>query len=336
MAYVAMSSLEVQVDQPVNSGMMTKIKDNFDFLYSQTAGQAGLNNPSFEVDADNDKVPDNWTKSLFAGGAASITTVSSYVDHGEKAFGFTHPGGNANGGGMLKSDYVGCSTSQPVQISFSLLAIPANCRSKVQVEWYKNDFSTIGGISTIFDSSGLTTVYDRYYHSAIAPTSAKWMTVNLIGGATESTVAGVVYFDNIDLSNLGQSLAECGGNIIGGSVDQRSATLSTVTTPSQVMRTIETRLPGDFRISFEGLGATGGAGQNDFALRKNTSILSTFATPGAVYANFSFDATGLVIGDKIDILARCATGGGTWATKNFFLCVKRNEFCVASTSSVTT
>ena len=331
MAYVAFTSAEVQVDQPVNSSMMGKMKDNFDYLYSQSGGVVGINNPSFEIDADADKIPDNWTVSLFSGGAASITTVSSYVDHGGRAFRFTHPGGNSNGGGMLKSDYVGCSTGQVVQISFSLQSSPINCRSKVQAEWYKNDFSTIGGISTIFDSSALSTSYKRYRRTAQAPTSAKWMTVNLIGGTTESTVAGAVYFDNIgaDVSNLLDAPTERGGNIIGGSQHTDSTSGAVSLTPT--IKTIEVKVPGDYRISAE-IWQT-----NTSPVRiYHGSCVSCVTVNGSSFTTVMIDSTGLNIGDKIYINANFDTTARSIGVRNLFLLVKHNGFCIASTSSVTT
>ena len=120
MAYTALTSAEVQVNKPVNSSMMTKVKDNFDYLYSNAAGGGGLvNNGNFEIDMDADDLPDNWTVSLFTGGAASMTTVTSYVANGHYAIQFTHPGGAGNGGGQGKSDYIECSSAEAMVISFS-------------------------------------------------------------------------------------------------------------------------------------------------------------------------------------------------------------------------
>ena len=324
MGYVALTSAEVQVDYPVNTTMMTKIKDNFDYLFSNSAGGVGINNPSFEVDADADKIPDNWTKTLFSGGAASITTVSSYVNHGANAFKFTHPGGNGNGGGQLKSDYVGCSTNQQLMISFSLLSTPANCRSKVRLDWYNNGFTTIGE-TTIFDSSALTTAYTNYCRGTQPPTSAKWLTVALIGGTTESTVAGAVYFDNIDARTLPpvSSPTECGGNIIGGSLFESSATAINTT-----LKTLDVKQPGSYRLKF--VGREVGSPQTIRVLR-NATILSTFVVT-ATDTTCVLDITDCLINDLITLF----NTGSAAAVDNVILMVKNNGFCIASTSSVAT
>lgn len=330
MGFVALTSGEVQVDQPITSTMMTKVKDNFDFLYSQSAGGEGLNNPSFEIDADADKVPDNWTKSAFSGGAASLTTVSSYVDHGSKAMKFTHPGGNGNGGGQLHSDYVGCSTGARVAISFSLMSSPITCRSKVNVDWYNNALSTIGN-TTIFDSSALTTAYRRYTFFAAPPTSAKWAAVNLIGGTTESTVAGAVYFDNIGFEQISskpifKAQSECGGNIMAASMFESSGA------GGAVVRTVELKTFGNYRVMFEGisLGAADG-----FRVKINTTVMATFNVAASnVWTCFEYDATGRPYGDQIQIVN--TTAGLSRNIKNLVILSYDNGISVASTSLTTT
>lgn len=312
MGYVAFTSAEVQVGRPTNSSQMTKIKDNFDYFYSLSAGGGNISNGGFEIDTDSDDLPDNWTVSLFAGGAASVTTVTSYVANGHYALNFTHPGGAGNGGGQAQSDYVECSSNNPCFVIFNLMSSPANCRSKVAIEFFDKDKTTVAGMATVLDSSALPTVYTRYQRSFIPPAGAKYFTVNLIGGTTESTVAGSVFFDAIDYAPvMGRAWipyqSENGSTFLANpghiSLTFDSLTHPIVTEGTAAVFTL--RIGGNYRLSYDVKAELGTVAFH--SVKKNATVLFTTrcATTGAYYP-YSVDATQCVPGDVICFYA--ATG----------------------------
>jgi hypothetical protein len=96
MGYSALLSTEVDVDSPVNTTLIQKIKDNFDYLYSAigSTGQAPVNG-SFEIDSDADGIPDNWARGLYSGGSAAHDATTPF--HGAKAYKFSRAAGAGNG-----------------------------------------------------------------------------------------------------------------------------------------------------------------------------------------------------------------------------------------------
>ena len=84
MSYSALTTDETTAGKPGKQSLFRKIKDNFDYLYSLIASQsagAGVPNGSFEIDSDSDGVPDNWTRSLYSGGAGmkNIVRITYYT-----------------------------------------------------------------------------------------------------------------------------------------------------------------------------------------------------------------------------------------------------------------
>ncbi len=97
MAYEALTAGEVDVGSPVSSSLLTKIKDNLDYLYgAMESAQTGLLNGSFEIDSDHDGKPDNWEIQVYPGGTVQLYQAN--VLHGQNSLAFVHPGGASNGG----------------------------------------------------------------------------------------------------------------------------------------------------------------------------------------------------------------------------------------------
>jgi hypothetical protein len=124
MSYDALTAAEIAVGKPVTNELMTKIKDDLDYLYSGLASVVGpgteILNGSLEIDADADGVPDLWALHEYPAGTGEFDTATPM--HGERAFKFTHPGGAGNGGGYLRSDFLLISELDTVAIRFAIKA----------------------------------------------------------------------------------------------------------------------------------------------------------------------------------------------------------------------
>jgi hypothetical protein len=195
MAYISIATSDIAVDKPITNELMTQVKDNLDYLYGAIGINVGeIANGSFEVDSDADGTPDNWTLSLYAAGAGSVSTNTP--GHGEKCFIFTRTSGAGNGGGQLLSDYIAVSTVAAPWVSFALKQSSAQPRTKVLVRPYTAQKATLAD-STIYDSTANPTAWTDNHYRITLPTSACFVKIALQGGTTDHNFAGTIAFDNI-------------------------------------------------------------------------------------------------------------------------------------------
>lgn len=207
MAYTPITNAEIQVKQPVRQELMQKIKDNFDDHEGRLAAAAGggagggVPNGSFEIDSDNDGIPDGWTRSLYPGGSGEFETANP--DHGAKAYRFTHPGGAGNGGGYLESGYVEITEAISPLVGFSLRCSVAGMKNIVRLNYYTAAKVFISS-EDIYSSTANPTVWTRYGLSSwwfgIPPANARYVKIQLISGFTDTNVSGTIYWDNVTLN----------------------------------------------------------------------------------------------------------------------------------------
>jgi hypothetical protein len=200
MAYNPITSTEIQVKQPVRQELMQKVKDNFDYLYGLAGDTYGnIFNGSFEIDSDNDGIPDGWTRDLYPSGTAGYETTSPA--HGAKAYKFTHPGGAGNGGGYLESDY--CAADSLVTRVFSFImwaSVASNLKVMADVLYYdkaKVYLSTTNLLTTTTPPTTATV----YRYQFTPPANARYCKFRLIGGYTDTNPGSAqsVYFDGGEL-----------------------------------------------------------------------------------------------------------------------------------------
>jgi hypothetical protein len=195
MSYSAITTAEIAVKKPVTNALMTKFKDNFDYLYSEAGGAPQLPvNGSFETDTDSDGIPDNWTRSLYSGGSGGLYTAAPA--HGAKAAYFTHPGGAGNGGGYLKSSYIEVSQLQTYALFYIHWASVAGMQNYVQMEYYTSAKAFISETS-LYSSTSNPTSATLFCTKFTPPSTARYIKICLIGGAVSVSVAGTAYFDGL-------------------------------------------------------------------------------------------------------------------------------------------
>ena len=194
MAYTALTTAEIQVKQPIKQGLMQKIKDNFDSIYASVASGAGggVPNGDFEIDSDSNGTPDTWTISTYAGGTGALDTASPAS--GSKCLKFVHPGGAGNGGGYADSDYIPFHRQGYITVWQKATAA---CKNQVAIRYYDKAKAFIS--ETTLDSrvdtpTGWMLLWGCF---SLESTTACYIKVRLIGGYTDTNVAGSIYFDNV-------------------------------------------------------------------------------------------------------------------------------------------
>lgn len=200
MAWDALTTGEIAIGEPIDNPLMIKIKDNLDFLYGQIGsgggGVSGVANGSFEVDADSNDEPDDWDINEYTGGSSvyDLTTPA----HGAKAWKFTHPGGGGNGGGYADSDYIEVSEDIPYTISFLLKASTAGMKNKVEIREY-DKAKSYQSTQTLYDSTSNPTSWTLFHYQFTPASSINYVKIRLIGGYTDTDVAGDIFWDGITI-----------------------------------------------------------------------------------------------------------------------------------------
>lgn len=208
MGYEALTEDEIAVGKPGRNELFAKMKANFDYLYGLIgAGNiAGIiPNASFEIDSDEDGVPDQWTKNLYAGGAGGYET--SDVIHGAKAYKFTHPGGAGNGGGYLTSDYIEAAGGTHLAVLFWLKTNNAAIKVQGVVACYDKDKIYIS-TQIFYSSVSNPTSWAQRYGAASLPAGTRYIKIQLQGGTDDVNQPGVVYFDYVEFLIVEQKIED--------------------------------------------------------------------------------------------------------------------------------
>lgn len=217
MAYEPIDSAEIQVKQPVTRTLLTKVKNSLDFLHGTigSLGNIDIPNGSFEIDSDSDGVPDNWTRGLYPAGSGSTETASP--THGAKAYKFVHPGGASNGGGYLDSDYVPCSPIVDLVVRFLHWASAAGMRNQVMVIWYDKAKVYLSS-TTLYNSTANPASPTLFSYVTTPPAGARFFRLRLIGGFTDTNVAGSAWFDGVTFFQVDtpRALHSTAGAAVGG------------------------------------------------------------------------------------------------------------------------
>jgi hypothetical protein len=229
MGYSALTAAEAAQDAFLTATVMSKIKDNFDYLYGQFSQVPDVPNGSFEVDSDSDGTPDNWTKNLYPGGALAVDATTPA--DGAKAIKFTHPGGAGNGGGSLTSDYIPCSEYVIYWMGFMHKASAAGMKNIVQIQYYTAAKVANGAAVEKYDSTdeigGAPATWTQYIYQFTPTANSRYFKLILIGGYTDTDVAGVAYFDCVryGLAQAQGQLKTSGGYVSDGGVAGADVTL---------------------------------------------------------------------------------------------------------------
>lgn len=216
-AFVVIADTAVDPDSPIDSTLMTGLRDNDVHLrewlgYSFEAGAVQdhnhdgtnsalvpvgpnlLRNGSFE----NGGLA-GWLQTVFGGGTIALNNTAADLNNGIASAAITSTV-LANGGGSLQSsEYVPVSGGQSYSVSGDVMASVANVSGKIEVVWFDVNKAQIS-VSTAYTSANLPTAFTNVGNQVTAPTAARFMRVLLTGGIpTVGTAFGTVYFDGLVL-----------------------------------------------------------------------------------------------------------------------------------------
>jgi len=181
---------------PISKTWGQKVLDCLLWLYGLIGSTSpeGIPNGSAEVDSDSNGVPDNWEYGDYPGGTGGIDT--STPAHGAAAFYCTHPGGAGNGGRYWESDYVAISEDISPLLLLFLWATAAGIKVIVRLKYYDKAKSYLSS-EDIYSSTSNPTTRTAFALFGIPPANARYTKIILIGGYTDTDVAGTVYFDGL-------------------------------------------------------------------------------------------------------------------------------------------
>ncbi len=304
MAFEAITLAEVQPGEPLTNDVMEKIKYNFDYLYGLlgATGVIGVPNQSFEIDADEDGVPDQWTKNLYAGGAGAYEETD--LVHGAKAFKFTHPGGAGNGGGYLTSDYIEAAGGSQIGLRFWLKCSAAGIKVEAKLLCYDEDKIALAGADadrTVYASVDNPTAWANVGGTAALPADTRYVKIQLHGGVDDIDVAGTVLFDFVNLlltqTNLHHEVFEAGDELLQSANTSRSISHTVWT----LYKSIKLARGGTVRTYFELSGLTGDY-QSYAQVRRNGVAVGTIRTKTVQdWEAFTEDISGWDAGDHCEV-----------------------------------
>jgi hypothetical protein len=178
--------------------------DDLTFLKSAVdslGAKSLIKNGSFEIDADADSIPDNWTRTVYTGGTFAIETTAPI--HGAKAIKFTRASGAGNGGGYIESDYFEVTENRPLALRWQHYCSAAGLKDRVEVLWFTAAKAACATASTtIYDSTANPTAWTVQAASAGPPSTARYAKLRITGGYTDTDVAGSSYWDDVEIAQI--------------------------------------------------------------------------------------------------------------------------------------
>jgi hypothetical protein len=171
-------------------------------------GERLVTNGSFEVDSDSDGFPDQWTRTLYTGGAFALvddTGTGANSAHGLKAIQFTHPGGGGNGGGEIVTHadtYIEVAALRPYYVTWMNKNSVATVTNSVEVLEY-DATETLLATTVIYSTTTGPTAW-THLNARFACTNAltRYAKLKFKCGETSASTACVIYIDNVVMQTL--------------------------------------------------------------------------------------------------------------------------------------
>lgn len=203
------------VGDPTERGWAQAVIDALVDLNSASGGGGGgssggslLLNGSFEIDADANSEPDNWTITPQTNGAFTLTGHSladTNCVSGSRAIKFTSIGGGSNGGGQAVSDFFEVSPLRPLKIEWLWYCTSSSAANFVKIDFYDAAQAFISPTVTVFQKLATNpnpTSWAHAFGCAVPPATARYAKLTLIGCDSSVPTACSTYFDGVAVSNL--------------------------------------------------------------------------------------------------------------------------------------
>ncbi|MBT9171148.1 MAG: hypothetical protein DDT18_01516 [Actinobacteria bacterium] len=205
MSFSPITPWEIGVGRPITHGLWDKVRRNFDDHQMRLAtagmGTGQIPNGSFEIDANNDGIPDGWTRHLYPGGSGILIAEPVALAHGARSFTFIHPGGVGNGGGFLESDFVEVDSLIRKTLHFILWSSVPGVRNMVQISFFNHARVFLSDVLA-YNSTANPGAPTYFIRNFTPPVGTRFIRIVLIGGHPSVNVAGQTVFDGISLGDM--------------------------------------------------------------------------------------------------------------------------------------
>lgn len=204
MAYITIPDADIQVGRPLKQSIFQKIKDNFDSIQGNVATaieSAMVQNGSFEIDSNEDGIPDGWTKTLYSGGAGAFYTLDP--GHGAKGYHFTNVTG-AGGGYISTNEYIPCTEFRPLSYRMLMKNSGAGVYSIGELWWYSASKSFVTSTQIFAHNASLPT-WTEFAIGVVPPANARYFRLYLFGAHSIGTT-GTTYYDMISVNERRQEV----------------------------------------------------------------------------------------------------------------------------------
>ena len=314
MAFTSIDIASIQSGKAITGpvGFGVQVKDNLDSLYglSASAGGGGVANGSFEIDSDGDGNPDSWTDGagspgpgLYAGGLAEYYTTSPA--HGAKSWSFIHPGGVSNGGGYMDSDYIEISPEMLYFVRFIHWATAAGMKNIVQARYFDKAKEVIGSPVDLYNSVANPAAASPFCYQFNPPATAQYLKVRIIGGFTDTDVAGTAYFDDINLIVAPPATPTTPG--LGILVATAPTERNTVSTSFVKLKEITLAKGGIYTVTFDIKTSSGTQYANGQIFKDGVAWGTDQSTASETYVSFSENLL-FRAGKKVQLYAKIGAG----------------------------
>lgn len=206
MAFSSILAGEIQVGDPITAALMTKIKDNDDFLNGLIGGldYYDVYNGSFDIDADADGIPDGWTVNLLTGGSTALVS-SNTKGHGKNTFQATDPGGNGNGGAELISPFIAVTDLRQYFINWvqDVSSGATGMHIKMELEIYLHDKTSAGSNVVLYDNQTDNPATPRLMIAGWNPgvgQNTRFIRIKFTLGDTDKNQAGTAEISGVSLA----------------------------------------------------------------------------------------------------------------------------------------
>lgn len=280
----------------------------------------GITNGSFEdVSETEEQVPAGWTRTLYAGGSGNFDLATPA--HGARAYKFTHPGGESNGGGLLTSGFIEISAAYEYALRFVTWASAAGMKNIVRVTYYSASQEEISS-EDLYSSTSNPTSATAYVVKMTVPAATCYIKVTIIGGYTDTDVIGIAYFDGVELVSRikAEILPEYEvGDTLNIYADDAESTAETTT--GVMLKSAYLPRSGGLRIKFDLQPSTSATVYGQLKRLRNgvRTVVGTLQSHdyNLSWVTKSEDISGWLPGDHVELWGYASIGGLTVKVKNF-------------------
>lgn len=154
-----------------------------------------LLNGSFEIDTNDDGIPDNWTITEYDA-TSTVETDSTTQSHGGQSLKFVSTG---LGGGIADSDtYIECTDGEYLRVTYRYKSSVADVRNLVQIQFYNSAKGLLSTPDLLDDSTTNPASWTLKKHEAVlTPASTRYAKIKLTGCHSSDVTPGTTWFDDV-------------------------------------------------------------------------------------------------------------------------------------------